>query len=1366
MFVLSRPCFTFSAFLVHKQILNRLGRVVPTIAVVAVLGMCAPMAWAAPQATNTVLAVTAGGTPVTTVAQGTVVTLTATVTAGSTPVTPGTVNFCDAAALSCTDIHRVGTAQLTSAGVAMVRFRPTMGTHSYKAVFVGTNAYAASSSAASSLAMTVAINMALTSSGAAGSYGLSGTVVVPAQLAPTGTISFQDITNGNYVLGTNAPGAQAIHLSYDTTTTPAPGGGSSYGYQVVAADLNQDGIPDLITPNGNVQVFLGNGDGTFTAAATISAVSGASAVAVGDFNSDGKLDLAVVSNNSNSVTVLLGNGDGTFTQPGSSLATGNGPGRVAIGDFNGDGNLDLAVVNFSDNTITILLGKGDGTFSPMAPMSTPLYPNDILSGDFNGDGKVDLAISNSYYASGCVNVFLGKGDGTFTSTARFISGTNSCYSVVAADINHDGNLDLLATDFDQRVTWVVLGAGNGTFSVKGQVGIYNPSSSLPEAVAVGDFNGDGIVDFAMTGEGTAFTIATGNGDGTFTPFPIATSGTYIGVAVADFNGDGLADTAVRGGNATIYTSGVSETFLDSLGPVSPAGIGIHQVQAVYAGDATYRAATSNTVSLTAQAATTTVSLTLNPASGSNYGQQVVLNATLKPYPAQGHTNDGETVAFYNGNTPLGTANLATGVASLNVTSLGAGVNSLKAVYSGDTNFAAGASSTVSYDVTYPTTLTLTANPTSSTYGQPVTVTATLSPAAMSPQTTDGEIVTFRNGPTILGTATLSSGVANFTLPTISASTASLSASYASDSYFASATSSAVPFTIHQATPALTWVPTPSSVVYTGRGVGTMIFNASSATSGAITYSATPASGSAFAINSGTIFAAGSYTLTATLTPTDKIDYSNGSVSIPFIVTPAVLTVVPQNISRAYGTANPNLTGSVTGALNSDAFVVTGATAAGTTSSVGAYPIAYTVTGSNLANYAVTPATGTLTVGQASPAITWNAPAAVMYGTALSAAQLNATASTAGTFSYSPALGTVLGAGTQTLSVIFAPTDTTDYTTPSASTVALTVYKAPLTIVANNAARVFGAANPVFGGTVSGAVNGDVFTESFATSATAASIAGIYAIVPAVVGANLANYAVTATNGALTITQAGTATTFALSNSNLTMTATVLSLTSGTPTGNVAFYQGQTLVGTGVLANGTATFTTTNFPAGNVVVSAQYSGDANFTQSASPPIFVLTVNPAQTQLTVGPAGSVSDALTLTAANGFTGTLQFSCGGLPAEATCSFSPGSYTFTGNSNSASVTMTVQTGVSASAGQGPLARPGLTALAGVLCVPLLVLLGGRRRPRVQLLIFALLLGGACGLVTACGSTPQTPAGTSTVQVVTSGASGFQQTTSVALTVQ
>jgi hypothetical protein len=360
--------------------------------------------------------------------------------------------------------------------------------------------------------------------------------------------------------------------------------------------------------------------------------------------------------------------------------------------------------------------------------------------------------------------------------------------------------------------------------------------------------------------------------------------------------------------------------------------------------------------------------------------------------------------------------------------------------------------------------------------------------------------------------------------------------------------------------------------------------------------------------------------------------------------------VPQNVSRAYGAANPALSGSVTGALNSDTFAVTGSTTASSTSPAAGYPITYTVSGSNLANYAVTPATGTLTITQANPAITWNAPAGITYGVALSAVQLNATTSVPGSFVYTPALGAILPAGTQTLSATFTPTDSTDYT-PQTVTVPLTVNKAPLVITANSFARVDGAPNPTFTGTITGAVNGDSFTESFATAATPASIVGSYPIVPSVTGANLANYAVTPTNGALTISQAGTSTTFALSNNNLTLTATVASLTTNTPTGTIGFYEGQTLVGTGTLANGVASYTTATFPAGNVVVSAQYSGDANFTQSASPPILVLAMTPAQTALSVASSGSASDTITLAAASGFTGTLQLSCAGLPQNATCS-------------------------------------------------------------------------------------------------------------------
>ena len=165
--------------------------------------------------------------------------------------------------------------------------------------------------------------------------------------------------------------------------------------------------------------------------------------------------------------------------------------------------------------------------------------------------------------------------------------------------------------------------------------------------------------------------------------------------------------------------------------------------------------------------------------------------------------------------------------------------------------------------------------------------------------------------------------------------------------------------------------------------------------------------------------------------------------------------------------------------------------------------------------------GTLTITPASTSgsITWN-PAALTYGVGLGAAQFNATSTIAGSFTYNQAAGTVLGAGPQTLTATFTPTDTTDYATQSVSAT-LTVNKAPLAVTAANATRAYGAANPTFTGTITGAVNGDSFTESFTTTATLASAAGSYPITPTAAGTALGNYTVTVTDGTLTITPAST-----------------------------------------------------------------------------------------------------------------------------------------------------------------------------------------------------------------------------------------------------
>ncbi len=236
--------------------------------------------------------------------------------------------------------------------------------------------------------------------------------------------------------------------------------------------------------------------------------------------------------------------------------------------------------------------------------------------------------------------------------------------------------------------------------------------------------------------------------------------------------------------------------------------------------------------------------------------------------------------------------------------------------------------------------------------------------------------------------------------------------------------------------------------------------------------------------------------------------------MPLTVNKATLTVAAANASRAYNTANPTFTGTVTGAVNGDIFTESFTTTAILTSPVGTYPITPTATGPNLSNYTVVVNPGTLTISQATPVVTWNNPASITYGTALSATQLNATATVGGSFAYTPAAGVILNAGTQTLSVTFTPTDTTNYKSVT-QTAQIIVNQATLTVTAANASRIYNTANPTFTGTVTGAVNGDTFTESFTTAAILSSPVGTYTIIPTATGANLANYTVVTTNGILT-----------------------------------------------------------------------------------------------------------------------------------------------------------------------------------------------------------------------------------------------------------
>jgi hypothetical protein len=533
------------------------------------------------------------------------------------------------------------------------------------------------------------------------------------------------------------------------------------------ADYNGDGYADLaITGDAGVTILLGQGDGTFNVLAPVTGNFFPIGIAEGDFNGDGIPDLVVAPGDTSQVlTILLGNGDGTFQVLSTMPQVGNDAYKVAAGDFNHDGKLDLATANEADGTVSVLLGKGDGTFKKQVTYPVCTQPFSIVVADFNGDGKPDLAVTCE---NNMLNVLLGNGDGTFQAAQPY-SMASGTIGLAVGDFNGDGVPDLAATTGNET-TSVLLGGilSTGTLNnipVPG-VGNQNIQASF---TPTGTFYGaslSNIVTVSGNGEIPTTTVVTSSLNPstylrsvTFTA-TVTSMASELPTGTVTFTADGnvicpdvpLVPTS-NGATATCQAA----TLL----------AGSHSIVASYSGNTQFAPSQSQPLTEVVNRAATTTSITSTP-NPSMYLQTVTITATV--IGANGGSPT-QTVNFTdNGNAIPGcgavalTAQTNGSVAICQTTTLSIGTHSqIVATYSGDNNYSGGSGTLRPAQVVEAasTTIVIKSSQNPSISMQPVTFTATVMTASGAPAS--GQVTFQSNGvniPDCTNPATLVNGVAS------------------------------------------------------------------------------------------------------------------------------------------------------------------------------------------------------------------------------------------------------------------------------------------------------------------------------------------------------------------------------------------------------------------------------------------------------------------------------------------------------------------------------------------------------------------------------------------------------------------------------
>ncbi len=342
---------------------------------------------------------------------------------------------------------------------------------------------------------------------------------------------------------------------------------------IAVGDLNGDGANDFVTADwlqDVVSVRLNNGDGTFGKPVSYDSGLRPTSVAIGDLDGDGDADLAIGNFGDSffhgaTVSIVRNNGDGVFVAP-VPFEVGESPTSVHMADLDGDDDIDLAVTNEFSDDVSVLLNNGDATFAEQVTTSAGLAPYSVASGDFDGDGDLDLTVANM--AGNTLTVLPNQGDGSFQDVQNHDVGAGAEPTAVAmGDLDNDGDLDLAITNrgsdgFDGTVS-LLFNFGDGSFAEQGLLG----TGFDPESIAIGDLDGDGDADLAVTNYGNGnVSVWLNNGNGAFDDD--IRYGTGVGpqsLAMGDLDGDRDLDLAVANaasGNVSILLNDGDGTFAD------------------------------------------------------------------------------------------------------------------------------------------------------------------------------------------------------------------------------------------------------------------------------------------------------------------------------------------------------------------------------------------------------------------------------------------------------------------------------------------------------------------------------------------------------------------------------------------------------------------------------------------------------------------------------------------------------------------------------------------------------------------------------------------------------------------------------------